>query len=182
VARADGVRELLSNLPLPESIIGAIVVGLGLHHLTPVTVLPNSRALKRPGIGLMLAGGALVAWSTAHARDIRIAEPNRLLTRGPYAWSRNPMYVGWLGMATGLGLVLNSAWLLLTTSAAFGYLHSVEIPQEEAALAARFGAQYADYCATAPRYGRLPPCPTQPTKPPEIPTRPIPAGDHTALV
>ena len=84
---------------------------------------------------------------------MRIAEPDRLLTRGPYAWSRNPMYVGWIGTAAGLSLGLNSVWLLLTTLLALLYLHNVEIPAEEAELAGAFGRAYAHYRDQVPRYG-----------------------------
>ena len=145
-------QTLLSNFPIPEPIIGALAVGLGLRHLAPPARLPGARALRRTGAALIATGGALIAWATAQTRGMRIDEPDRLLTQGPYALSRNPMYAGWLGIASGLGLVLNSAWLLLTTALAFLYLHRVEIPKEEAALATSFGDRYRQYRARVPRY------------------------------
>lgn len=146
------LKAFLTNFPIPEAVVGGIAAGLVLQALAPVPVPGQPRACKRLGAALVAAGGALMTWSTVHARGVRIADPDRLLTRGPYALTRNPMYLGWLGVATGLGCVLNSAWLLATTALAFLYLHHVEIPQEEAALAARFGASYARYLAEVPRY------------------------------
>jgi protein-S-isoprenylcysteine O-methyltransferase Ste14 len=147
------IAALLSNVPIPEPVIAAIGVGLGLQKLVPVRVLRKAHTARRWGGATIGAGIALIAWSTFEARGQRIDEPDRLLTEGSYALSRNPMYVGWLGIAAGLGLVLNSAWLLISACAALLYLDAVEIPREEAVLMRAFGARYARYRDHVPRYG-----------------------------
>ena len=154
VAWAPGApRGHLANLPLPESVIAAIGAGLALEQLR-ARERPRALPATRWMGSLLFGGGALlVLWAIAQARQMRIAEPSRLLTRGPYALSRNPMYVGWLAVALGLALSRRSPWLVATTLLAFLYLDRAEIPREEAVLARRFGTHYARYRERVPRYG-----------------------------
>lgn len=148
----EASKAFLENVPVPESVLGGIVVGLGLEHALPAPVWPASPGLKRAGAGLILLGAALIGWSTAAARGMRMAEPSRLLTRGPYGLSRHPMYVGWLAIAAGIGLIARSFWVLVGSLAAFLYLDRVEIPREERVLAASFGDAYVAYRARVRRY------------------------------
>jgi protein-S-isoprenylcysteine O-methyltransferase Ste14 len=152
---ASGVKGLgnfLANFPIPEPIIGGLLLGLGLQRLVPVPFLPKSRLVRRLGGGMVVLGTALIAWSVWRARRMRIAEPERLLTGGPYGLSRNPMYVGWLGVSTGVGLRRHSLWVLLMTWVAFLYLHLKEIPAEEDALEEAFSEAYRAYRARVRRY------------------------------
>ena len=133
------------NIPLPEPFIAALLVGALLHLLVPLTFPPPSPAWILPGILLFIAGAAGSAWAVLAARDDDMAHSPRLLTAGPYAFSRNPMYLGWLLITLGLALLLRSAWLVFTTLGAVFYLHAVTIPAEERELQQRFGAAYETY-------------------------------------
>lgn len=146
------LRGVLANVPIPEPILSAIVVGVVLRYLAPVNLVPRHPIVTAVGAALIVLGGAIIVWSTATASGMRIAEPDRLLTTGPYRLSRNPMYAGWLAVALGLGLVLRALWVILGTTVAFLYLHHVTIPNEEQALKARFGKAYAAYHDRVPRY------------------------------
>ena len=68
-----------------------------------------------------------------------------LVTRGIYAYSRNPMYLGFL-------LILLSMTVYLSNIIAYSvpplfclYLHRFQIKPEEKVLSASFGSAYADY-------------------------------------
>jgi len=70
--------------------------------------------------------------------------PDRLVTSGPYRYTRNPMYLGHLIFLTGLAITLHSrAALVLTAGVAVWFDRRVRT--DEAQLQARFGAKYAGY-------------------------------------
>jgi protein-S-isoprenylcysteine O-methyltransferase Ste14 len=95
-----------------------------------------------------MAGGTWATWVSA---GTHLADPDRLVRRGPYAVGRNPMYVGWTLTYAGIGLALASVWLVLLLPAVLVYTH-LEVRREEERLRARFGPAYTTYCATTRRY------------------------------
>jgi protein-S-isoprenylcysteine O-methyltransferase Ste14 len=70
--------------------------------------------------------------------------------------SRNPMYVGLAGLLVANAVRLG-AWKALVPVAAFALvIDRLQIPAEESALLANFGADYEAYRATVPRWlGRV---------------------------
>ena len=84
-----------SNIPIPEVHLIGLVIG------TVIQFLFSNRLFQLPWIGfaiglpLIIIGIGLCAWSVVEAKEMNIASPNMLLKTGPYALSRNPMYVGW---------------------------------------------------------------------------------------
>jgi protein-S-isoprenylcysteine O-methyltransferase Ste14 len=100
---------------------------------------------------LILVGAPIAVWTVvdqytrAHGTPLPVMPTQRLLTDGPYAWSRNPMVFGTLSTYLGLAL-LSSAWsslilFLIFSGSLLAYLKLVE----EHELAARFGQEYLDY-------------------------------------
>jgi len=72
-------------------------------------------------------------------------DPNVLVTNGAFAFTRNPMYLGFVFALLGAAL-LSNALSALAAPFAFVLIASVwYIPFEERAAAAQFGAAYADY-------------------------------------
>ncbi len=80
------------------------------------------------------------------------AKPDRLLAYGPFAISRNPIYLGATIAVIGLAGALNSLWLLLAAFAAAGLTSVLAIRREEAQMALRFGPIWQAYCARTPRW------------------------------
>ncbi len=75
-----------------------------------------------------------------------------LVTTGANSVSRNPMYVGLSGLLVANAVRLG-AWKALLPVAAFALvIDRLQIPAEEAALLANFGAEYEAYRATVPRW------------------------------
>lgn len=68
---------------------------------------PMTRAV---GTILLLSGTAMSAWATWAAETTDLEDPGRLVTQGPYAVSRNPMYVGWTLTYFGCTLLLGNHW------------------------------------------------------------------------
>ena len=77
--------------------------------------------------------------------------PERLVTGGLYAYTRNPMYLGHLIFLAGLALTLRSelAAVILGASAVFFHLR---VKRDERRLVAQFGEPYAEYCARVKRW------------------------------
>jgi protein-S-isoprenylcysteine O-methyltransferase Ste14 len=77
--------------------------------------------------------------------------PERLVTRGPFALCRNPMYLGHLIFLAGLALSLRSwagAALALGTAAWLQF----RVRGDERRLAVRFGEPYMQYCSRVKRW------------------------------
>jgi protein-S-isoprenylcysteine O-methyltransferase Ste14 len=76
-----------------------------------------------------------------------------LVTTGIYSMTRNPMYLGMLLLIVAWGLWLaNAVGLILAPLAFVLYIDRVQIPREERALAAAFGANYAGYASRVRRW------------------------------
>lgn len=75
-----------------------------------------------------------------------------LVTTGPHAVSRNPMYLGLTGVLVANAIRLRS-WTAWVPVAAFvAFIDRIQIRAEEAALLGRFGADYETYRTRVPRW------------------------------
>ncbi len=77
--------------------------------------------------------------------------PERLVSSGPYAYTRNPMYLGHLIYLTGLTLTLHSVFAALITIAVAVWFH-LRVLRDEASLAERLGPPYIDYMGSVKRW------------------------------
>ncbi|MCO4253861.1 methyltransferase family protein [Pseudarthrobacter cellobiosi] len=149
-------KEFYDNLPLPLPVVAAIVLDLLLARLRPVPV-PGSPSLHRmAGAGLLLAGVGLNLWALAERRHrtagpFALERPEELVTTGPYAITRHPMYVGWWLIQLGAGTLAGSSWVLATLPAELIVEHR-GVLGEEAMLTELFGRSYLDYAERVPRY------------------------------
>jgi protein-S-isoprenylcysteine O-methyltransferase Ste14 len=75
-----------------------------------------------------------------------------IIDRGPFARSRNPLYVGLLAGAAGTGLVAGSLWALVALPLEWALLRWGAVMPEERYLTATFGTTYADYRARVRRW------------------------------
>ena len=80
----------------------------------------------RCGVPVALAGLALRAWAAGH-----LAKNERLATSGPYAYTRNPLYLGTLLVAAGLVVGSRSAGPRLLFAAVFALVYLPVIELEE---------------------------------------------------
>ena len=138
-------------MPLPEPHLAGLAVGILAQRLHPWTLLAASWPGHVLGWPLVLGGLALAAWAVRAAGAVDLAGSGSLVVHGPYARSRNPMYVAWTSMYLGVALVVNSAWLMVVSPAVLAWTHLV-VRREERALGRRFGDAYAAYASRTPRY------------------------------
>ena len=77
--------------------------------------------------------------------------PERLVLTGPYAYSRNPMYLGHLIFLIGLTLTLESWLAALITIAVAVWFHT-RVLSDEAKLVQQLGQPYVQYLASVKRW------------------------------
>ncbi len=138
----DLVFRTRSFTPIP-----IVIILLFIAHPSPISM----------GIGviLMIIGESIRLWAVAHAggatRTRSVGAPY-LVTSGPYAYVRNPLYFGnvviYLGVATIGGEQLY--WLLPLTLIYFTIQYKLIISLEEDTLVELFGEQYITYRQSVP--------------------------------
>lgn len=99
------------------------------------------------GFPFVILGEAIRTWSSGHIR-----KNQELATTGPYAFTRNPLYLGNGVMGFGFVLMARSAWLLLLFIFCFILIYRFTIRREEEKLSAKFGFQFALYSESVPRF------------------------------
>lgn len=104
------------------------------------------------GGAVALAGLLLRAWAAGHIR-----KNDRLAVSGPYAHTRNPLYLGSFVLGIGFTIAASSnVWLLLTLGALFASLFlGIYLPVmrvEATTLAELFGNDYKRYAAAVPLF------------------------------
>jgi protein-S-isoprenylcysteine O-methyltransferase Ste14 len=105
-------------------------------------------------LAFVALGLSLRAWAAAcaggHTRSAQIEAP-QLVTGGPYAFVRNPIYLGSFVLGLGMVGILGDPWLLLPHALVFSVFFGMIIPAEEQFLAEQFGEEYARFRRAVPR-------------------------------
>jgi protein-S-isoprenylcysteine O-methyltransferase Ste14 len=86
------------------------------------------------------------------AGKIDVEAPTKLLTGGPYSFSRNPMYIGWTLIYLGTALAANSVWMIALLPIVMVFTHVTDVRNEERFLAEKFGNEYLEYQGRVRRY------------------------------
>ncbi|WP_276249218.1 MULTISPECIES: isoprenylcysteine carboxylmethyltransferase family protein [unclassified Haladaptatus] len=106
---------------------------------------------RASGLGLIGCGVLLIGWAFRSVAGNIGPEERQLVTTGPYAFSRNPMYVGWTMLYAGRALLSNNRWVALLLPAVVAITHVGTI-QEERALEREFGDEYRVFRQNVRRY------------------------------
>lgn len=126
-------RRLEAAWPLPAAV-----------SLLAIPLLPLGLALTLRSAWLLTLRG--------QGTPNPIKPPRRLVVRGPYRWSRNPLMIGAWAFGAGLALALRSPSLLVIYAGivviGIVYVRKVEEPQ----MLKRFGEEYRSYAAKVPRW------------------------------
>ncbi|HVW84855.1 MAG TPA: isoprenylcysteine carboxylmethyltransferase family protein [Bryobacteraceae bacterium] len=127
--------DLVARLRVPAGFVMVAAFAFFSH--------PTPRSLAI-GLPLSIAGLALRAWAAGH-----LAKNQRLATSGPYAFTRNPLYLGTLVTALGLAAAGNSLGLAVLFGALFALVYLPAIELEEQHLSAILPG-YAAFAARVP--------------------------------
>jgi protein-S-isoprenylcysteine O-methyltransferase Ste14 len=140
-----------NNIPLPEPQIVGILSSAALHLARPRRLPGSKRLYSGAGWALVGAGVAISASAVGAASDVNLERPSTLISAGPYAISRNPMYVGWTLLYVGGALITQNAWMVGSVPVVAGLIHR-DVLREEHTLERAFGEDYVRYRKRVRRY------------------------------
>lgn len=150
-----------NRLPWPPMIyIAATLLAVAANSIWPLRPELNLAVLRLLGAVLLAAGLGLDVWAMATMSRCRAnILPHRaataLVTTGPFAWSRNPIYLGNTIALLGAGAVFANPWFLPAAVIAAFAVQRLAILREEVHLAMQFGVAWDRYCGrTARWFGR----------------------------
>ena len=136
-------------VPAPFVYAGFVLAALLLHWALPLGV-PASTFLRGLGAVLVVAGlslGGLAARSMMRAHTT--VSPHRpatvLVTSGPYRFTRNPIYLGFLLIFLGFTLMAGTLWGILLAPVLPILVNWLVIDPEERYLQHRFPGDYGQY-------------------------------------
>jgi protein-S-isoprenylcysteine O-methyltransferase Ste14 len=117
-------------IPFPYNLLGLLIVGFGVYSafLSVRLLISNNTTFE--------AGG----------------NPSSLVTRRPYSYSRNPIYLGFLLIALGTATILSSLSAFIAPIIFFLVVNTIIIPFEENRLQKNFGIEYEKYKASVRRW------------------------------
>ncbi len=117
---------------------------LGFALLLVVRPTPGSVLLAAP---LALLGEGLRIWASGHIEKRRM-----LATGGPYAYTRNPLYLGNLILVVGAVVASASPWVALIAVLYVAAYYPRNLNEEARFLAEKFGDEYAAWAAAVPLF------------------------------
>ena len=136
---------------------------IGLLSVIPAAFLvkPNGMFCSYPNLGiiasmvLLFAGMILRTWAGgsagSHTGDSKI-QAGHLTTSGPYAYVRNPIYLGTILVGIGMVGLIGDSHLFPLCALTFVVLYAVIVPAEEKFLRKSFEAEYEAYFQAVPRW------------------------------
>ncbi len=133
--------------------LGLIVA---LHRYAPVAALVPS-PWHYTGLALAALGLALGTWSTiqfgrAGTTIVPFQESSNLILRGPYRFTRNPIYLSMALILLGAAVFAGSLSPFAVLPAFMVLIQKLFVSAEEAMLAKKFPGEYAAYCAKVRRW------------------------------
>ncbi|EKE75135.1 methyltransferase family protein [Gallaecimonas xiamenensis] len=136
--------------PPPLILVAGFVIGLGLDQLYPAPLKPLAWLLVV--LGLAITAWALASFKLAKTPIFPNKDATQLVVKGPYRFSRNPMYLGLAVSYLGLALWLTSPFALALLPVSLYVLWLLVIRREEAHLLDKFGEDYRHYCDKVRRW------------------------------
>ena len=140
----------------PIWLLLAIFVQFVLHFSCPILDCPSDNS-KYGGILIVATGIILIVW--AIKSFIQAGTPIRpfqkvisLVSSGPYRFTRNPMYLGFLIILFGIAAGMGSLAPFIVLPIFFVFVQRHFVFREEALMQEQFGTSYADYCSRVKRW------------------------------
>jgi protein-S-isoprenylcysteine O-methyltransferase Ste14 len=108
------------------------------------------------GLILILSGTVLMTWAasefSSHGTTLKPSEAATTVVKsGPYAYTRNPIYLSMMLVYSGISLIFNSPLALVLALPVIVLLNR-QAEREERYLERAFGDQYTDYQKSVPRW------------------------------
>lgn len=139
----------------PLAFLAALLLGVVVHRSWPRSARPDGWLPL--GVTIVLLGVALLVWAKV-AFDAKHTplEPwkatKAIVDDGPFAYSRNPVYIGFGIIQVGIGVWSDRLAIVLLTAVPMLLTALVIVPREERYLQRKFGDEYRAYCSRVRRW------------------------------
>jgi len=156
-----GVGSSVNPLHVPPPVLFTIayLVGLVIQFLVPVTFTTVLLSIAAYSIGaiLFVVGAGFAAWAlwifhNERTTTIPGETSAKLVTWGPYRFTRNPMYLGLFLFFAGISMISDSLWSIPPLLVVVYFLNSTVIIGEEKILRRDFGEEYGRYSSKVRRW------------------------------
>jgi protein-S-isoprenylcysteine O-methyltransferase Ste14 len=129
----------------------ALLLSLGLHFIVPVSTIIRF-PLSLTGLLLIVFGGVLNLWADRLFKRVNTTvkpfqRPSALVTEGPFAWCRHPMYLGMVAILLGVSVICGSVASFVGPISFWIVSRWRFIPAEEQSMIDTFGDAYRLYRA-----------------------------------
>jgi protein-S-isoprenylcysteine O-methyltransferase Ste14 len=134
------------------------LAGVALHYLVLPATVPLERVVSAivgtlVGLtGLAIVISARILFFKTGQNPIPWKPTPELIFRGPYRFTRNPMYLGVTILQIGLGIAVNNLWISALALPALTIIHFIAVLPEEKYLSEKFGEPYREYLTRVRRY------------------------------
>jgi protein-S-isoprenylcysteine O-methyltransferase Ste14 len=135
----------------------SVIAGLVLGWLVPLPFVPAGLPAGWVGGIVFVLGPALLAWAFVTMTRAGSNVPTHLPTltivdRGPYRFTRNPIYCGMFVGLIGLAIAFDNLWILAMLAPFALVIRYGVVAREEAYLERKFGDVYRNYKARVRRW------------------------------
>jgi protein-S-isoprenylcysteine O-methyltransferase Ste14 len=150
--------RFLMHVPVPWVFVLAYLVGVAIERVRHTTISPRAAQVSSIVgdvlfvVGVVIAGWGLVLFRKAKTTTVPGKSSAKLVTSGPYRFTRNPMYVGLIFAYLGEAALLKQIWPVVVLPFTIAYLHWIVIPVEEGKLIEAFHDEYEEYRARVRRW------------------------------
>jgi protein-S-isoprenylcysteine O-methyltransferase Ste14 len=135
--------------PPPLIFAAGLVTGFLIQRVFPIPLLPGAPA---PAMGVSLIGAVIILAAWAFRTMLRAGthvDPykptTRLVSDGPFRFTRNPLYLSLTLIYLGVALLFNALWPILLLPFVLLVLRRGVIDREERYLERKFGEEYIRY-------------------------------------
>jgi len=144
------------KVPPPLVYLVLAGAGWGINKLYPFSIgVPD--LVRYGGVLLLIVSVGFIIYIAGIFKKARTEiEPwkttRQIINYGPYAFSRNPIYVAACGVPCGLGFFLDSYWILFSFIPSLIIVYLIAIKKEEKYLEEKFGKEYLSYKSKVRRW------------------------------
>jgi len=135
--------------PPPLIFLTLLLIAYGFEQLLPLNIGQSSTLHIISVSAIVIGLGIIIHVALMFWQAKTCIEPwkptSAIITSGIYAYSRNPIYAGLCFVQIGLGLYLNSLWVLFSFLPAAMLISALVIKKEERYLESKFGEEYLSY-------------------------------------
>jgi protein-S-isoprenylcysteine O-methyltransferase Ste14 len=145
------------NIPPPVWTLAYVLIAAALSYwagwprIPGLPLVPLAVLLVVTGISLSAAGAVLFRREGTEINPAS-ATNRKLVTSGPYRFTRNPMYLGLVLITLGIAFWVGAWPMFLAPIATFATANWVHIPFEEAKMRRQFGVEFDAYISRVRRW------------------------------